>query len=82
MIYFSSGCLPIYRHLKGKTNKERNKCSLKVARFSAQNMAEKSGTKNEEKPAAKGEPLPLVADKATWGWTPTGRGMEMRLRMS
>ena len=33
-------CLPIYRHLKKEKSKERNKCSLRAARFSAQNMAE------------------------------------------
>ena len=33
-------CLSIYRHLKKGKTKERNKCSLRVARFSAQNMAE------------------------------------------
>ena len=52
--------MPIYRHLK-KEKSKRNICSL--------NSASKHGWKKWR--MKEGDSFPLVADKATWVWTPT-----------
>ena len=52
--------MPIYRHLK-KEKSKRNICSL--------NSSSKHGWKKWR--MKEGDSFPLVADKATWVWTPT-----------
>ena len=52
--------MPIYRHLK-KEKSKRNICSL--------NSSSKHDWKKWR--MKEGDSFPLVADKATWGWTPS-----------
>ena len=59
--------MPIYRHLK-KEKSKKNICSL--------NSSSKYGWKKWR--MKEGDSFPLVADKATWVWTPTLMGFEKR----